>query len=320
MFSGSAIACDAAAVILLTDDFTKIVDAVEQGRLIFRNLQNVIAYMIAAGCWSELLPVLATFFLGLPTPLGSLMMIVVCVLSDTYAAVALICELPQKSLMLEKPRNLQTQPLTSYRSFLYSYLFVGNIQALSAFYNYFIYMSHRGPLHTAPDFLPSDDYSGRSYPIGYLPSQLIGAWNWASGSGDLATDQISASSVGSSVYYTTLVLAQIAHFISIRRSTPYFSDAIMNTAKSAEPMWRRVWNEFIASTPPLPVTAAIIGAIITCNFWNEATFLQSSCSTGSVPGENWGIGIGFGVIVFCCLEARKWYLLLVPTSEKYLAF
>ena len=89
MFSGSDVAKDAAAIVLLKDDFKSIVKGVEEGRLIFSNLRKVIAYQIAAGCWSELIPVLATFFLGMPQPLSSFLMIIISTVTDVYAGVAL---------------------------------------------------------------------------------------------------------------------------------------------------------------------------------------------------------------------------------------
>jgi hypothetical protein len=48
--------------------------------LLSRGLQ-VIGYQIAAGCWSEFLPVLACFFLGMPQPLSSFLMIVISCVS-----------------------------------------------------------------------------------------------------------------------------------------------------------------------------------------------------------------------------------------------
>ena len=46
MFSGSDVAKDAAAIVLLKDDFKSIVKGVEEGRLIFSNLRKVIGYQV----------------------------------------------------------------------------------------------------------------------------------------------------------------------------------------------------------------------------------------------------------------------------------
>ena len=64
MNAGSDAAKDASTIVLLHNDFAATAHAVREGRLIFINLRKAIAYQIAGGGWSELLPVLATFFLG----------------------------------------------------------------------------------------------------------------------------------------------------------------------------------------------------------------------------------------------------------------
>ena len=69
--------------------------SIREGRLIFANLRKVIAYQIAAGCWSELIPVLCTFLLGMPQPLGSLLMILICCATDVFAGVALMKASPE---------------------------------------------------------------------------------------------------------------------------------------------------------------------------------------------------------------------------------
>ena len=81
MVSGSDAAKDASSIVLLNNDFAAIGHAISEGRLIFINLRKVIGYQISAGGLSELLPVLAAFFLGLPQPLSSFLMIVISCLT-----------------------------------------------------------------------------------------------------------------------------------------------------------------------------------------------------------------------------------------------
>jgi sodium/potassium-transporting ATPase subunit alpha len=61
LVSGSDVALEAADLVLL-DKFDSIVDAVRLGRLVFQNLQKVISYLLPAGSWSEIWPVLLTSF------------------------------------------------------------------------------------------------------------------------------------------------------------------------------------------------------------------------------------------------------------------
>ena len=141
--SGSAVARDAASVVLLDDNFISILKAVEEGRTIFHNLRKVIAYQIAAGCWSELIPVLATFFLGMPQPLSSFLMILISCSTDVFAGIALTYEPAEKEILLEKPRDLSKSFLVDFKLIGYSYLFYGNLQSIGSFINYFIYMASK---------------------------------------------------------------------------------------------------------------------------------------------------------------------------------
>ena len=85
MGGGTDAARDAAAIVLLKDDFSAIVSSVEEGRLIFINLRKVIAYLISGGGWSQLLPVLATFLIGMPLPLSPFLMIIISCFTDVFA-------------------------------------------------------------------------------------------------------------------------------------------------------------------------------------------------------------------------------------------
>lgn len=71
MGAGSDVAIAAADMVLLDNNFSSILVAMENGRLVFDNLRKVIIYLLPAGSWSELWPVLWNIFLGIPAPLSS---------------------------------------------------------------------------------------------------------------------------------------------------------------------------------------------------------------------------------------------------------
>ncbi|KAG6899286.1 hypothetical protein C0993_011613, partial [Termitomyces sp. T159_Od127] len=74
--TGSDVAMEAADLVLM-GNFDSIVGGIRLGRLVFQNLQKVIAYLLPAGSWSEVWPVLVNAFLGVPTPLSSFLMIII---------------------------------------------------------------------------------------------------------------------------------------------------------------------------------------------------------------------------------------------------
>lgn len=309
--SGTAVARDASSIVLLDDNFNSILKAVEEGRLIFANLRKVIAYQMSAGSWAELLPVLATFFLGMPQPLSSFLMIVISAITDVFAGLALINEPPEKVILTEKPRNIKTCRLVDWKIILYSFLFYGNMEAIGAFLNYFLYMYERGPVNRIANPIPIDDDGTVKFPIGYLPKQLIGAWNWGLNSNNLGDDEIKAAATGSSVFFVTLVVCQMGHLLAIRRKTPYFSDSLKNFQSIDGNLIQRMWQEVSFEKR---IIFAWIGSILVANFFNEIPQVQIHVGAGSVPGRYWGIAIGWSILIFMINEMRKWIVFLYPKS------
>jgi sodium/potassium-transporting ATPase subunit alpha len=70
MVSGSDVAIEAADLVLL-GSFGSITEGIRLGRLVFQNLQKVIAYLLPAGSWSEIWPVVLNVFFGVPSPLST---------------------------------------------------------------------------------------------------------------------------------------------------------------------------------------------------------------------------------------------------------
>ena len=74
--SGSDIAIEAADMVLL-ESFSAIVEAVQYGRVVFDNLKKTIAYLLPAGSFSELWPIVTNVLFGMPQILSSFLMIVI---------------------------------------------------------------------------------------------------------------------------------------------------------------------------------------------------------------------------------------------------
>jgi sodium/potassium-transporting ATPase subunit alpha len=49
-----------------------MINAVERGRLVYDNLKKTILYLLPAGSFSELMPIMVNVLLGLPQPLSNL--------------------------------------------------------------------------------------------------------------------------------------------------------------------------------------------------------------------------------------------------------
>lgn len=125
-------------------------------------------YLLPAGEWSEWLPVLATFFLGLQQPLGSYQMIFICLLTDIFPELALVYEKPESDLMSRPPRR-KSQHLVDWRLLVQGLLFVGMIEAFVAFFLFFVYFYENGispsQLILAFDAFQGEDAWGKCSPL-----------------------------------------------------------------------------------------------------------------------------------------------------------
>lgn len=123
-------------MILLNDDFASIVDGIEEGRKIFDNLKKTIVYLLTSNC-TEIIPFIAMVLFGLPLPLSSVFMLVICVGTDILPALSLAYEDAEMDIMTRKPRT-RSEHLVSQKLLVHSYLLMGWI-ATSAGYlsNYY---------------------------------------------------------------------------------------------------------------------------------------------------------------------------------------
>ncbi len=100
---GTTVSREAADIVLLDDDFTTIVAAVEEGRLVYANIRRFVRYVLGSNV-GELLTVVAVPLLGwsaaAQTPLQILW---INLLTDGLPALALALEPPEADLMRQAP-------------------------------------------------------------------------------------------------------------------------------------------------------------------------------------------------------------------------
>jgi sodium/potassium-transporting ATPase subunit alpha len=282
MHSGSDVARDSADIILLTNDFTAIVTGIREGRLVFTNLQKLISYLLPAGNFSELLPALANVFLGMPLPLSTFLMIVICVFTDLFGSLSLMYEHPEADIMEHGPRDRRTDSLLSMRVLTHACLFIGVIESTAAFFMYFWFFSRNGvspgDLMFAWDFADSDGYAGLS-----------------------ADELVSLLNTSESVYFVTLVVCQLGNLLAVRKSAPYFigfgariKDFIQDPKK-----YKKFFTLYIAAC-----IAEISWALV---FTQGAAFQQIFFTT-PVTYEYWLCAFGFSAGVFLMDEFRKLFV------------
>merc|ERR1712032_1293990 len=94
MGSGSDVAQNAADMLLLDDNFSSIVNGVEEGRLIFDNLKKSIAYTLSSNI-PEISPFLVFICVQTPLPLTTVLILCVDLGTDMVPAISMAYERPE---------------------------------------------------------------------------------------------------------------------------------------------------------------------------------------------------------------------------------
>jgi Ca2+-transporting ATPase len=108
---GTAVAKEAAAMVLQDDEFGTIVAAIEHGRAIFENIRKFVVYLLSCNI-SEVLVVSLATVAGGPLPLLPLQILFLNLVTDVFPALALGVGPGQASLMERKPRPTSERILT----------------------------------------------------------------------------------------------------------------------------------------------------------------------------------------------------------------
>ncbi len=141
---GTDVSKDVSDLILLDDNFATIVAAVEEGRVIYANIQKFIKYLIAANL-GEVALVFLALVLALPLPLLPLQLLWINLVTDSFPALALGLDPAEKGIMQKKPRD----PKESFFSRMHSFFFVSTLLSVAVTLGLFLWYSQYGDLDKA---------------------------------------------------------------------------------------------------------------------------------------------------------------------------
>ncbi|KAG7098125.1 hypothetical protein E1B28_000097 [Marasmius oreades] len=271
---GSDVAIEAADLVLL-DRFSDIVSGIEYGRLCFENLRKSIVYLLPAGSFSELMPVIVNVVFGVPQALSSIQMILVCVFTDLFPALSMVFEKPEADLLFRRPRNRKTERLVDGRLLLHAYGFIGVIHSLTSMVGafYFGFQKDHGIPFSAM-FLKFGTYD-------VDPDYFAEATNRAQ-----------------SIYFFNLVIIQWGNVLATRtRRLSLFHQ---------NPLWGRARNLWL-----VPAMAMALG--LACLFsyvpWFQQVFL-----TRGVEVQYYFLPMAYGVALVFADEMRKYWNRKYPKS------
>jgi len=101
--SGTDAAKEASDFVLLDDSFTNIVNAIEEGRGIYDNIQKAIMHLLS-GNLSEILIIFLAVIIGWPLPLTAVMLLWINLVTDGAPALTLAVDPYGEDIMNRKPK------------------------------------------------------------------------------------------------------------------------------------------------------------------------------------------------------------------------
>jgi Ca2+-transporting ATPase len=101
---GTEVAKDSADMVITDDNFSTIVSAVEQGRIIVHNVIRFIHYLFSCNL-AEITTVFGAIMCGWPLPLGVLQILWLNLVTDIFPAMALALEASAPDVMKQPPRD-----------------------------------------------------------------------------------------------------------------------------------------------------------------------------------------------------------------------
>ena len=127
--TGTDVAKESSNMILTDDNFSSIVNAVEEGRGIYDNIRKFVEYLLSTNT-GEVLTIFVAILIGLPVPLIAIMILWMNLVTDGLPALALSVDPHDKEIMKRKPRKPKEHIIT--KDMITKIILVGTVMMLGA--------------------------------------------------------------------------------------------------------------------------------------------------------------------------------------------
>ncbi len=162
MGSGSDVSKEAASLVILDDNFSTIVEAIKQGRIIFDNLQKMILYLITTAI-SGVGVLMTTTFLGFPIPLLPIQLLWINLVTDGSSTIPLALEKGDEDV-LKRPPYAKSKPFISGKM-IFKMMMIG------------LYMSFATVLIFGIDYFIFKDSLAKAQTFAFTTLAFFQIWN-----------------------------------------------------------------------------------------------------------------------------------------------
>jgi Ca2+-transporting ATPase len=135
--SGTALSRDVADMVLLSDDFSNIVDGMQEGRHIFFNIKKFVKFLLSAN-FDEILCVATSILFSLPLSFLPIHVLWLNLVTDSFPALALSNDVAEKSLMDKKPYLAKEEIMKG----VISYSIIAGFWGYLVTFSTFLFMLH----------------------------------------------------------------------------------------------------------------------------------------------------------------------------------
>ena len=209
--NGSAVAQDAADILLMDDNFASIVAGIEEGRIIFDNIKKTIAYTMAH-IFPEVVSVIISLLARLPAGLTPMQILTIDLGTELGPAISLAYEKAESNIMERKPRDPAKDRLVSPRLLFYAYVTAGLISTTGCFLAYYFTYKDNGIL-LSDFFRPDlDEFGGGFFSLTSSEPVLVER----TGRTYSASEQQRMFSQGVTAWYITLAVSQFIHIFACK--------------------------------------------------------------------------------------------------------
>ncbi len=139
--NASDVSKESADLVLLDSNFSTIVSAIEEGRVMFENIRKIILYLLC-DAFEEILVVLGGIILGLPLPVTAVQILWINLVSDGFPNLSLTIDPKRADIMSDRPRPSKEHLVNKRMLFLIG--FVSILAGLIALFSFIITYNKTG--------------------------------------------------------------------------------------------------------------------------------------------------------------------------------
>jgi P-type Ca2+ transporter type 2C len=137
--TGTDIARESSEMILADDNFSSIVNAVEEGRIVFQNMRQTSFYLVTTNV-AESFTIVSSLSLGFPLPMLPIQLLYLNLVTDTFTGISLAMESGHDGALNERPRKKGEKILN--KELIIFLLFMAGLMAVGTIPLFRHFLSH----------------------------------------------------------------------------------------------------------------------------------------------------------------------------------